>query len=113
MLIQEHWRLKEEIEKWKTIAFMKGWQGVWEPAKVAEQYKDGVIGRSGGVAILTWNGIILLNNEFESNYISVGATLGWGRKRSLHHFSIYGFDTGQTYQHGQSYYERGNISITD
>eukprot|EP00972_Heterocapsa_arctica_P073423 10845202-Heterocapsa_arctica.AAC.1 len=36
ILIQEHWRLKEEIEKWTTIAFMKGWQGVWEPAKVTE-----------------------------------------------------------------------------
>eukprot|EP00972_Heterocapsa_arctica_P082742 12191710-Heterocapsa_arctica.AAC.1 len=32
MLIQEHWRLKDEIEEWKTIAHLKGWQGVWEPA---------------------------------------------------------------------------------
>eukprot|EP00972_Heterocapsa_arctica_P060389 8905694-Heterocapsa_arctica.AAC.1 len=39
MLIQEHWRLKEEIEKWKTTAFVKGWQGVWEPAKVTENIK--------------------------------------------------------------------------
>eukprot|EP00972_Heterocapsa_arctica_P100480 14816612-Heterocapsa_arctica.AAC.1 len=62
MLIQEHWRLKEDIEKWKTIAFTKGWQGVWEPAKVTEKDKDGVTGRSGGVAILTWSGRLLLNN---------------------------------------------------
>eukprot|EP00972_Heterocapsa_arctica_P102582 15118770-Heterocapsa_arctica.AAC.1 len=32
MLIQEHWRLKYEIEKWKSTAYLKGWQGVWEPA---------------------------------------------------------------------------------
>eukprot|EP00972_Heterocapsa_arctica_P045627 6734723-Heterocapsa_arctica.AAC.1 len=92
---------------------MKGWQGVWEPAKVTEQYKDGVTGRSGGVAILTWNGILFLNNEFESYYRAVGATLGWGSKRSLQVFSIYGFDIGQTDQQGQSYFERGNISIRD
>eukprot|EP00972_Heterocapsa_arctica_P095081 14023087-Heterocapsa_arctica.AAC.1 len=91
---------------------MKGWQGVWEPAKVTENM-DGVTGRSGGVAILTWNGIFLLNNEFETYYRAVGATLGWGRKRSLHFSSIYGFDTGQAYQQGQSYYERGNRSIRD
>eukprot|EP00972_Heterocapsa_arctica_P103232 15212614-Heterocapsa_arctica.AAC.1 len=39
MLIQEHWRLTEDIEKWKNIAYMKGWQGVWEPAKITEHKK--------------------------------------------------------------------------
>eukprot|EP00972_Heterocapsa_arctica_P000828 116152-Heterocapsa_arctica.AAC.1 len=39
MLIQEHWRLTEQIEKWKTIAFVKGWQGLWEPAKVTENIR--------------------------------------------------------------------------
>eukprot|EP00972_Heterocapsa_arctica_P082876 12212418-Heterocapsa_arctica.AAC.1 len=73
---------------------MKGWQGVWEPAKVTETHKDGVTGRSGGVATPTWNGT-LLTSEFESDYKAVGATLGRGRKRSLHIFSIYGFGTGQ------------------
>eukprot|EP00972_Heterocapsa_arctica_P003847 573020-Heterocapsa_arctica.AAC.1 len=92
---------------------MEGWQGLWEPAKVTEQYKDGVTGRSGGVAILTWNGRLLLNNEVESYCRAVAATLGWGRKKSLHMFSIYGFDTGQKDKQGQSYYERGNISIRD
>eukprot|EP00972_Heterocapsa_arctica_P075849 11188554-Heterocapsa_arctica.AAC.1 len=33
MLIQEHWRLKEELHTWQTLAHLKGWQGVWEPAK--------------------------------------------------------------------------------
>eukprot|EP00972_Heterocapsa_arctica_P066226 9769709-Heterocapsa_arctica.AAC.1 len=50
-------------------------------------------------------------HTFESYYRAVGATLGWGGNKSLHKFSIYDFGTGQTYQHGQSYYERGNISI--
>eukprot|EP00972_Heterocapsa_arctica_P087789 12945809-Heterocapsa_arctica.AAC.1 len=49
----------------------------------------------------------MLKTTFESDYRAIGATLGWGRKRTLHIFSIYGFDTGQAYQQGQSYYERG------
>eukprot|EP00972_Heterocapsa_arctica_P085705 12629289-Heterocapsa_arctica.AAC.1 len=36
MLIQEHWRLKEELHTWETLAYFKGWQGVWEPAKVTD-----------------------------------------------------------------------------
>eukprot|EP00972_Heterocapsa_arctica_P025138 3702832-Heterocapsa_arctica.AAC.1 len=39
-LIQEHWKLKDKIEKWKTTAFLKGWQGVWEPAIVTEKNDD-------------------------------------------------------------------------
>eukprot|EP00972_Heterocapsa_arctica_P107239 15797809-Heterocapsa_arctica.AAC.1 len=42
-----------------------------------------------------------------------GASIGWGRKKTLHISSIYGFDTGQKDQQGQSYYERGNKSIRD
>eukprot|EP00972_Heterocapsa_arctica_P060575 8936067-Heterocapsa_arctica.AAC.1 len=48
MLIQEHWRLKEELHTWQTLAHLKGWQGIWEPAKVTDKYQDGVTGRSGG-----------------------------------------------------------------
>eukprot|EP00972_Heterocapsa_arctica_P014171 2087305-Heterocapsa_arctica.AAC.1 len=33
---------------WQTMAHLKGWQGVWETAKVNEKDKDGVTGRSGG-----------------------------------------------------------------
>ena len=54
MLIQEHWRLKEELHTWQALAHLKGWQGVWEPAKVTGKCQDGITGRSGGVAILTW-----------------------------------------------------------
>eukprot|EP00972_Heterocapsa_arctica_P034417 5067708-Heterocapsa_arctica.AAC.1 len=78
MLIQEHWRLKGEIHSWQTIAHLKAWQGVWEPAQVTENNKDGVTGRSGGVAILTWNGRLLLKTTFEADYRAVGATQGWG-----------------------------------
>eukprot|EP00972_Heterocapsa_arctica_P069604 10284726-Heterocapsa_arctica.AAC.1 len=53
VLIQEHWRLNEELHTWQTLAHLKGWQGVWETAKVTEKDQDGVTGRSGGVAILT------------------------------------------------------------
>eukprot|EP00972_Heterocapsa_arctica_P052188 7675962-Heterocapsa_arctica.AAC.1 len=77
------------------------------------KYQDGVTGRSGGVAILTWNGRLMLKNTFGSDYRAVGASIGWGRKKTLHILSIYGFDLGQKDQKGQSYYERGNESIRD
>eukprot|EP00972_Heterocapsa_arctica_P025651 3774164-Heterocapsa_arctica.AAC.1 len=77
MLIQEHWRLKEELHTWQMLAHLKGWQGVSEPAKVTEKDQDGVTGRSGGVATLTWNGRLILKNTFESDYRAVGASIIW------------------------------------
>eukprot|EP00972_Heterocapsa_arctica_P078565 11586403-Heterocapsa_arctica.AAC.1 len=74
---------------------MEGWQGVWEPAKQTENNQDGFTGRSGGVAILTWNGRLLMKNTVEADYRALGVSIGWGRKKTLHIFSIYGFDTGQ------------------
>eukprot|EP00972_Heterocapsa_arctica_P002371 343800-Heterocapsa_arctica.AAC.1 len=52
LLIQEHWRLKDELHTWGALAYRKGWQGVWEPAKQTENTQDGVTCISGGVAIL-------------------------------------------------------------
>eukprot|EP00972_Heterocapsa_arctica_P098598 14550712-Heterocapsa_arctica.AAC.1 len=52
LLVQEHWRLKDELHTWESLAYRKGWQGVWEPAKQTDNHQDGVTGRSGGVAIL-------------------------------------------------------------
>eukprot|EP00972_Heterocapsa_arctica_P076237 11247291-Heterocapsa_arctica.AAC.1 len=77
MLIQEHWRLKQELHSWETLADLKGWQGVWEPAKVTEKDQDGLTGRSGGAAILTWNGRLILRNTFEANYTALGASIRW------------------------------------
>eukprot|EP00972_Heterocapsa_arctica_P029995 4420507-Heterocapsa_arctica.AAC.1 len=52
VLIQEHWRLNEDIESWKTIVFTKGWHGVGNPAIKTQNTEDGKPGRSGGVAVL-------------------------------------------------------------
>eukprot|EP00972_Heterocapsa_arctica_P094476 13933260-Heterocapsa_arctica.AAC.1 len=101
MLIQEHWIVKEELHSWQTLAHLKGWQGVWEPAKATNKQQDGITGQSGGVAILTWNGILMLKNTFGSDYRAVGTSIGWGRKETLHIFSIYGFDLEQKDQQGQ------------
>eukprot|EP00972_Heterocapsa_arctica_P022557 3318582-Heterocapsa_arctica.AAC.1 len=101
MLMQEHWRLKEDVKRWESIAAKKGWQVVWEPAMITAKDKDGITGR------------LVLNNEFEADYRAIGASLGWGRKKSLHIFAIYGYDIGQKDQQGQSYHERGNRSIRD
>ena len=113
LLIQEHWKLKDEIKSWESLAFRKGWQGIWEPAKQTEKNQDGVTGRSGGVAVLTWNGRLMMKNKFESDYRALGVTIGWGRSKTLHIFSIYGYDTGQKDAQGQNYYERGNRTIRD
>eukprot|EP00972_Heterocapsa_arctica_P104853 15452046-Heterocapsa_arctica.AAC.1 len=72
MLIQKHWRLKDKLHTWQTLAHLRGWRGIWEPAKATETYQDGVNDRSGGVAILTWNGRLNLKNTFESDYRAVG-----------------------------------------
>eukprot|EP00972_Heterocapsa_arctica_P003835 571449-Heterocapsa_arctica.AAC.1 len=63
-----------------TLAHLRGWQAILEPAKATETYQDGVSGRSGGVAIIIWNGRRILNNIFDNKY-----------------------------QQGQSYYERQSI----
>jgi hypothetical protein len=113
LIIQEHWRLKDDIHTWESMAYRKGWQGIWEPAKQTEKNNDGVTGRSGGVAVLTWNGRLIMKNTFESDYRVLGVSIGWGRKKTLHIFAIYGYDTGQKDKFGQSYHERGNRSIRD
>eukprot|EP00972_Heterocapsa_arctica_P038889 5730660-Heterocapsa_arctica.AAC.1 len=41
LLTQEHWRLKEELHAWGILSHMKGWQGVWEPAKLTDNNQDG------------------------------------------------------------------------
>ena len=40
LLIQEHWKLKDEVHAWESLARMKGWQGVWEPAKQTEESQE-------------------------------------------------------------------------
>eukprot|EP00972_Heterocapsa_arctica_P084525 12451597-Heterocapsa_arctica.AAC.1 len=41
LLIQEHWILKDEIHTWESIARIKGWHGVWEPARQTYKNQDG------------------------------------------------------------------------
>eukprot|EP00972_Heterocapsa_arctica_P084357 12426168-Heterocapsa_arctica.AAC.1 len=78
-----------------------------------EKTQDGVTGRSGGVAVLTWNGRLIMRNTFEADYRAMGVSIGWGRKKTMHIFSIFGFDTGQKDKQGQNYHERGNRTIRD
>ena len=103
LLVQEHWRLESELIVWQNTARRKGWHGIWEAAKATEKNQDGITGRSGGVAILTWNGRSKFASNFEADYRVLGAKISSGRTKTLH---IFGFD-------GQNNYERGNISIRD
>eukprot|EP00972_Heterocapsa_arctica_P009445 1390302-Heterocapsa_arctica.AAC.1 len=54
-----------------------------------------------------------MKNTFESDYRAIGAAIGWGRQKTLHIFSIYGYGLGQTYPQGQNYHEKGNNAIRD
>eukprot|EP00972_Heterocapsa_arctica_P103983 15325398-Heterocapsa_arctica.AAC.1 len=44
---------------------------------------------------------------------AIGAAIGWGRSKTLHIFSIYGYDIGQKDAQGHNYHERGNRFIRD
>eukprot|EP00972_Heterocapsa_arctica_P011221 1643535-Heterocapsa_arctica.AAC.1 len=52
ILIQEHWRVNEDVKSLKRIAFHRGWHGVWGVAAKTQKTEDGNPGRSGGVGIL-------------------------------------------------------------
>eukprot|EP00972_Heterocapsa_arctica_P022228 3270241-Heterocapsa_arctica.AAC.1 len=52
--------------------------------KIDRKHQDGVTGRSGGVDILTRNGRLIMKNTFEADYRALGASIGWGRKKTLH-----------------------------
>eukprot|EP00972_Heterocapsa_arctica_P051308 7546482-Heterocapsa_arctica.AAC.1 len=68
VLIQEHWRLPGEIETWKSAAYRKGWTGVWHAAKKTQNTEDGRPGKSGGVAILVWNGRMIMKSTLVSDH---------------------------------------------
>eukprot|EP00972_Heterocapsa_arctica_P068306 10092734-Heterocapsa_arctica.AAC.1 len=96
VLIQEHWRLPSEIEAWKSAAFRKGWTGVWHPAKKIQKTIDGRPGKSGGVAILVWHGRMVMKSTLVSDHRLIGASIGWGRKKTMHIMCSDGLDSGRT-----------------
>eukprot|EP00972_Heterocapsa_arctica_P074384 10976670-Heterocapsa_arctica.AAC.1 len=93
VLIQDHWRLPNEIESLKSAAFRKGWTGVWHPAIRTLETAEGHPGRSGGVAILVWSGRTIMEATLVSDHRLIGASIGWGRKTTMHVMCIYGLDT--------------------
>eukprot|EP00972_Heterocapsa_arctica_P033773 4971399-Heterocapsa_arctica.AAC.1 len=96
VLIQEHWRLPNEIESCKSAAFRKGWTAVWHPATRTQKTVDGRPGISGGVVILVLSGRTIMKSILISDHRLIGASIGWGRKTTMHVICIYGLDTGQT-----------------
>eukprot|EP00972_Heterocapsa_arctica_P099495 14681307-Heterocapsa_arctica.AAC.1 len=83
-ILTEHWRLDEDIETWKTIAFTKGWHGVWNPAIQTQRLEDGNPCRSGGGAVLVWKGRTIMKSSMDADHRLVGAVIGWGRGKSIH-----------------------------
>eukprot|EP00972_Heterocapsa_arctica_P031700 4669495-Heterocapsa_arctica.AAC.1 len=70
VLIQEHWRLPNEIESWKSAALRKGWTGIWHPAIRTQKTVEGHPGKSGGVAILVWSGRTIMKSTL---YLTTGS----------------------------------------
>eukprot|EP00972_Heterocapsa_arctica_P072784 10745504-Heterocapsa_arctica.AAC.1 len=101
--------LEEDIETCKTIAFNKGWHGVWNPASKTQKADDGNPGRSGGVAVFVWKGRTIMNSSMEADHRLVGAIIGWGRRESIHIVSIYGHDTGQHHHEEGNDVLRGSV----
>eukprot|EP00972_Heterocapsa_arctica_P031862 4694116-Heterocapsa_arctica.AAC.1 len=77
ILIQEHWRLPNNIEYWKSAAFRKGWTGIWHPAIRTQKTVEGHSGRYGGVAILVWSGRAIMKSTLISDHRLIGASIGW------------------------------------
>eukprot|EP00972_Heterocapsa_arctica_P045127 6663398-Heterocapsa_arctica.AAC.1 len=57
---------------------------------------DGKPGKSGGVAILVWNGRPIMKSTIVSDHRLTGESIGWGRKKTTHVMCLYGLGTGQT-----------------
>eukprot|EP00972_Heterocapsa_arctica_P046053 6793921-Heterocapsa_arctica.AAC.1 len=57
---------------------------------------DGRPAKSEGVAILVWNGRMIMKSTLVSDHRIIGASIGWGRKKTMHIMCIYGLDSGQT-----------------
>eukprot|EP00972_Heterocapsa_arctica_P101152 14909537-Heterocapsa_arctica.AAC.1 len=57
---------------------------------------DGRPGKSGGVAILVWNGRTIVKSTLVSDHRLIGASIGWGGKKAMHIMCVYGLDTGHT-----------------
>eukprot|EP00972_Heterocapsa_arctica_P109841 16171533-Heterocapsa_arctica.AAC.1 len=47
LLIQEHWRLPDELGTWKSIAFRRGWHGIWHAANSTQNTEESNPGKSG------------------------------------------------------------------
>eukprot|EP00972_Heterocapsa_arctica_P076384 11268411-Heterocapsa_arctica.AAC.1 len=41
ILTQEHWRVNADVQNWKSLAFHKGWHGVWEVAAKTQRTEEG------------------------------------------------------------------------
>ncbi len=45
---------------------------------------------------MVWNGRAIMTSTLVSDHRLIGASIGWGRKKTIHVMCIYGLDTGQT-----------------
>ena len=86
-MIQGHGICEGQLASMPLNAIAKGWQGVWEPA-----LDTGKHGRTGGVATLVRQPILMTRGVGEYGHRWHRVMLQWTRKPKLHIINIYGKD---------------------
>ena len=87
LLIQEHKGTKEKVAAYQTLAIKHKWNGVWTPA-----LETSATGRSGGVAILARDPILVVKGNGDYDHRWVSAVIPYTRTRAMHIHCIYGWD---------------------
>ena len=85
LMIQEHRLIEGPLASAQVKAISKGWQGVWQPA-----LSTGKHGRSGGVATLVRQPVLMVKGGGEYNHRWHRVMVQWTRKTKIHLIDVYG-----------------------
>ena len=88
LLIQEHRCSSSDCETQRILAKARGWNSVWQPAKIGRQ------SREGGVSVCVREKYTIFCGKGQYNHRWMRAVVPWTRSRNLHLVSFYGFHSG-------------------
>ena len=84
LMIQEHRLIEGPLASAQVKAIGKGWQGVWQPA-----LSTGKHGRSGGVAMLIRQPVLMIKGGGDYNHIWHRVMVQWTRRTKIHIINVY------------------------
>ena len=103
--IYKHNRLIEgPLGSAQIKAIGKGWQGVWQPAM-----NTGKHGRSGGVATLVIQPILMIKGGGEYNHRWHRVMVQWTRRTKVHIVNIYGKERKKAEDNEQNHKLQGRV----